>query len=1070
MDSRSYWPFDDDVSVQRFAQLVQALKEFPDGGVAFFGAGASAPAGFPMWATFRQEFLAHFGAEPSPGPYLIQGFLTDIDYHTDRESERALGFVKQVFGAPVRSIPPLVTIAGRTRSLRHFYTTNFDDVLFDAAQGRPLSAYPDYVPLTARFVYLHGRASTAAGIHEDLVLGARGYERAYGGQGDGLTKAKLQVLAPYPVVFLGFSMEDPWVRRSVEDIARAASRREETSGGGSPVEAVSRLNWYILLRAPVRGDPGRPEHKSRREAALRASGLKVIWYQDGGADDRHRGLLGIVQRIQRESRELTVTEEEPGFVERLLEAEELASAASPSSGEFQRAVRVIQDHPRIAEAFWGGVDGVAWFRRLRDVGVLDPPRVVRVANGELQASPWVAAGFLRRIATAASAEVADFLQTVETDNWRAIWAALEVLRELEEASGLVVASQLAQWTVRALATDSMLLVELSKTAQELTSLGKQETAFALVEATLSELEVADATLTEWTAKRFAEAVVPVLTMSKAGLETLLGGLRNALQAKFPTPEDDDVRRFRPAIEDHRMNLMERSPLDLFIDLTRDLLIATEDSKERSRAVASLLQSPWPTEKRIGIAHCFLQRSDFGEHQEAVISTENLSAPYLFHELSKLIASGVDDFADSEIQILSEFAASRFASEDEKTEYYLWAQVLPTDLLPEPPPESEEYEHDPEARFFRDFYVSEVFHPSAPLDARSFADRAKGLSQHDILDLVRNPEAAGVTVTWRHDQEELWSLFAGYAREQDEIGLLLAMTAEDLKRGGSWRAIEAMPELAGADPERWERVLDWAEHIASVAPREDFWSLGRLLQQSGKLVPLNLSPQLASVALEVIDRTKRTAFDESSLVEDSIRGGFLNSPAGNGVQTLFELLRRQLVETATSSPTAATVPQWFKERVLEPMAADPAVLGIDAWLGLGLSFSILWAREPASVAFVARRVTPKSGEFSTAAIAFWTGYLWAPGVYSDALEALRDAYVASAASLQGGVLEDDVKSRFFHHLVIGAVREIPGYDEIVLATLDPQFTPATRGSIASSLGRGLEGDRYWSRHTVSCRGN
>ena len=53
------------------------------------------------------------------------------------------------------------------------------------------------------------------------------------------------------------------------------------------------------------------------------------------------------------------------------------------------------------------------------------------------------------------------------------------------------------------------------------------------------------------------------------------------------------------------------------------------------------------------------------------------------------------------------------------------------------------------------------------------------------------------------------------------------------------------------------------------------------------------------------------------------------------------------------------------------------------------------------------------------------------------------------------MEGDLKDRFFHHLVIGALRDIWGYDEMVLSTLNPDFTPATRGTIASSLGRGLE---------------
>ena len=39
-------------------------------------------------------------------------------------------------------------------------------------------------------------------------------------------------------------------------------------------------------------------------------------------------------------------------------------------------------------------------------------------------------------------------------------------------------------------------------------------------------------------------------------------------------------------------------------------------------------------------------------------------------------------------------------------------------------------------------------------------------------------------------------------------------------------------------------------------------------------------------------------------------------------------------------------------------------------------------------------------------------------------------------------------------MIGALREIAGYDDLLMSTLDLSFSPETRGSIAFSLGRGL----------------
>ncbi|MCY3881625.1 MAG: SIR2 family protein [Chloroflexi bacterium] len=1065
---------------------MEALNSARDGGVAFLGAGASAPAGFPSWAKFHEDFLAHFEAKPAPDPDPGSDFLTDIDYHTNREPARALDFVKGVFATPVAQIPPLVNLVCRTRSLRYFYTTNLDEVLLQAAQGRSVAVYPDYVPMSARFIYLHGRASTAGSVHNDLVLGTRGYARAYGDLG-GLARAKLQMLASYPVVFVGFSLDDTNVRKTLDDVVQAVRYRQAVGADGHPtdrhpIERVFPLNWYILLRAPLRTDPSRDEKKRRREETLQNSGVEVVWYQDGGEDAPHRAVFDIIQRIQREGRELTVTEEEPGFVERLLEAEELASVPSPTSSDVRRVLAVLQDHPRIAGAFWDRVDGLPWFHSLLDVGVIAPPGVIPVASGELQAPPWMAVGLLQRVARTSSSEVADFLQTVDTDNWRAVFGALQILKALDDPSGKTLSARIANWTVSAMTVDSTLLLSLSDTIRHLASEGKRDAALALLRATLSELDGADPTLPEWTAKHLVESAVPVLAEADAGLDIAASGLRRALAGRRPSPEEDDVRRIRPAIEEHRMNLREHSALDLFIDLNRDLLVATEDDVRRSQAVIHLLESAWPTEKRIGIAHCFLRRSDLPHHEGLVITAQNLRNPHLFHELAKLVAEGVDDLPESAIQVLADhmqWLHQRLASGDQ-AEYARWARILPPDLLPVPPPTAEEYDRDPDARLFRDFYMSEVFHPGAPLDSQSFASRADELSTAELLALVRDPAAAGLTVTWLHDADELWSLLADYAKEQDRLDLLLAITPQDLERNASWRAVEAMPDVAGSDPERWEYVLGWAQRVASEAPPDNLWSLGRLVQQSGKLVPLQLSEQLATVAFEVIEKTKRTSYDESAMVEDSLRGGYLNTPAGNAVQALFELLRRHLAEVATSPTADSGIPQWFNEGVLNPIATDTMELGIDVWLGLGLSYPILSAHEAPSVAFVARHVTPESGEFSRTAIGFWTGYLWTPGVYSDALAALREAYRASAPAMQEEVLEGDLKDRFFHHLVIGAVRDVEGYDDIILSTLSPDFSPATRGSIASSLGRGLEETaadpgtpfrevvtgwflRYWSEH-------
>ena len=1061
MSRQNYWPFDDHESERHFRELAAELRASTDGGVAFFGAGASAPAGLPTWGKFHRSFLEHFGAQPSSdGPQATRGVLTAIDYHTDRHPAGALAFVKETFAAPISRIPPLVQLTVATRSLRYFYTTNFDEVLFEAAEGEPVAVYPDYVPMDAHFVYLHGRASTATSVHDELVLGSTGYDRAYDESHGSFARPKLDVLRTYPVVFIGFSMADPWVGGSLERIYQAVRKRTVTTVDREAAEVVAPLNWYILLKVPPPRARRRDEEKRSRENQFRDLGVKIIWYRDGGPADPYRAVLEVIQGIQRESRGLTVAETDPGFLESLLEAEDLASLPSPTKNQVRHAEAILRRHPRIAAAFLERVDGVHWFRSLRDAGALAPKPKFRAANDELHAPYWGAVGFIERVATEAPSKVRDFLLSIETDNWVATRQAFEILKALDEPSGVALASQFARWTVEAMAIDTHNLFRASRTIRQLDLDGKTQAALTLAEAILQELADVRPPLSDGSASGFSEIVAPILARSELGLGRLADTLRTALEGQCGTSQDDDVQHSRRAIETDEMDQMNHSVVGLLIDVMRDTLLRTGIVEWRTNAVARLLQSPWPTERRIGIAHSFLKNSDLRTHEADIVTTENLANSHLFHELAKLITDDAAALSEQSVRTLKEFVATLHAggSEGERYEYRLWARVMPEDWLPEPPPEDEDEDiYDSDSRLFRDFYSSGAFSPTAPVDSVDFADLARGLTPSQLLGLVRDPSASGVRVTWRHDTEEMWSVLAEYAKEQDLLDPLLEISLDDLRRLGTWRAIEAMPEVAGVDPERWRKVCDWADRMVREAPTDHLWSIGRLVQSAAEAVPLGLGEHVRRVAFRVIEKAKRNSTGESEANRDSLRGGFLNHPAGQAMHGLLELLRREMAESeaADSARRPVGVPQWFIADVLEPIAQEPLALGIDAWIGVGRFYALLSSQAPDSVAFVAQHLESESQELSTAATAFWAGYLWSPGVSSDALGHLREAYKRAASILQqDGVLERDLRHSFFQHLVIGTLREVQGYEGLLLTTLGADFTAETRGLIAVALGNGV----------------
>ena len=1060
------------------------LHEARDRGVAFFGAGVSVPAGLPTWSDFHRNLLEHFGV-PMPSGDLGSGQspLIDIDFIADRDHAGLLSYVKTRLGRPVAVIPPLLRTALLTRGFRYYYTTNFDECLFTAASGRIVSSYRDYMPMDAHFVYLHGRASTANSIHDDLVMGSNGYKLAYDDSIGGFARNKLRQLSPYPVVFLGFSMNDTAVVSSLAEMAQAARLRRVIDDEDQVAEEFSELKWYSIEIAPGRQEPRRKKKKRERSERLRQFGVRTIWYQDGGSPDPYRAALEIVQRLRDRSRELSVSEQDESFVESLLAAEELASVHSPSVNQVRQAMAIVNGPPRIAAAFWDGVDGAGWFRALRDAGALSPRPSFLTPSGERRAPLWLAAEFLKRVAAEASAEVADYLLTIDTDNWAAVRAAFDVFEALDGPSGATVAPHFAQWIIRALPIESMLLYQVAESSRQLDSVGKPTAALALLQATLRSLADSGLAVSEGASSDFSATVAPILGRYESSLNALQTSLQAALLQRCGSPDDDDVRYSRPAIEPHHMNQRDHSVIGLLIDVLRDTLLHAEHGEARAETVERLLASQWPTERRLGIAHCFLKRSDLPRHEARIIVPDHLVDQHLFHELAKLIADRVADLSEASIRTLREFACTlhNSASEADRIEYQFWARVLPMDLLPEPLAHPEVDAGDADSHLFRGIYFSESFMLSAPLESDGFAELAEDLTLDELIALVRDPASAGVNVSFRHDPDEMWSLLAQYAKNHGLLEPLLKISKQDLSNSRVWRAIEAMPEVAGDDVEQWTDILDWAEGMASALEPDQLWPIGRLLDSASKTVPLCVSERVRGLAMRVMERSKRHTIAESSFAEDTILGGFLNQPAGNAVQALLELLRREIVELESNGESYARIPQWFRSALLDPLDRDPTLLGIDAWIGVGRFYGLICARTPESFDFVTRYLSSSQSESSVFAIGFWAGYLWAPLVSTEALERLREAYGRNLSAFQAeDVLESDLRDRFYSHIVIGALRDVPGYDDMLLGTLGSDFTAETRGSIAFTLGSSVrqtrdEADerlhenaiywfrRYWTEH-------
>ena len=1071
----SNWPFDDSDSVRRFDDLIQALSVAEDGGAAILGAGVSVSVGLPTWPDFHGKFLDHFKASvPTAGLNSTQAVLSAIDYIADRHHDEVLEFVKDELGRPVDAIPELLRLALTTRAFRYYYTTNLDETLVAAVGPHGVSVYPNFLPLNARYAYLHGRASTARSIDSDLVLGRRGYERGYDDSVGGYAKTQLRQLDRLPVVFIGFSMRDRHFATSLGEMAQAARIRQMFDSGVEVGEQIAELKWYSLEKAPDHRDPDRQEKKNRRRRYLNQVGVDVIWYRHGGSSDPYRAALEMVQQISHRTRELSVIDDDGSFVERLLAAEELASNESPSSSQVRQALLLLDGHPRIASAFWDTVDGIRWFECLRDANALGPLDSLVTANGQLRAPYWRAAGLLQRVAAIAPTSVGRYLLTIETDNWAAAREALAILQSLESSIGQEVGSHIASWLVRALPAEPMLLQRVSATSQLLDSNGKPEVALALLQSFLRRIAKSDLAIPENTELGLSQDVAPILGRSKSSLSALAESLQLSLERRCGTSDHDDVRFSRLAIEPHRFNERDTSIVSVLIDLLRDTLLACDIDDTRRDTVDDLLHSTWPTKRRIGIAHCVMRRSDLPVHESLIVTPENLSDQHSFHEMAKLISDDTSDLSVQSVQIIKDFVGGLFESEGEgdRIEYQLWSRLLPDHFLPEPPLPLESDDEDPDSILFRGLYYSEVFSPSAPMDSQGFSNLAEHLTAKELLDLVRDPSSAGIRVGVRHDPDEMWSLLADYATDREMLSLLLAIGREDLSNSQVWRVIEAMPTIAENDLQRWAAILDWTDAMISGSPPSQLWPLGRLLEDAAKSAPLDSSTRIRDLAMRIVIEARRKSVMESDFYEDSFLGGFLNHPAGKAMQTVLELLRREIFEVGSSEEGQQDIPEWFISDFLEPVNSDPEVFGIDAWIGIGRYYTLLLARAPDAVSFVPTYLELESSEHSLNTNAFWAGYLWAPAVSTDALERLRRAFSKIASSIQSDMsLEDELKRRFYMHIVIGTLRSVTGYSEMLLSSLSNDYSSETRGSIAFALGncvRQTAGESNKALHEVAIR--
>ena len=216
-----YPAFEDGDSFRKLAELMRSNRP----PIALIGAGASAKSGYPTWTELLQQLQAEASKKMRAAQWKKN--LDDINDApwTAEVFARELGagglekLIRKQFASRNSLAEPHLTLA--KMRFPHFLTTNFDPSIEEAlnAAGRP------HVPVSWKndqavseflinlshpghptsVLYLHGRYDDE---ESNIILTESAYVARYIASDDARRKL-MAIFMTHPVVFVGFSMNDP---------------------------------------------------------------------------------------------------------------------------------------------------------------------------------------------------------------------------------------------------------------------------------------------------------------------------------------------------------------------------------------------------------------------------------------------------------------------------------------------------------------------------------------------------------------------------------------------------------------------------------------------------------------------------------------------------------------------------------------------------------------------------------------------------------------------------------------------------------------------------------------------
>lgn len=307
-----FTPEERDENEERKRELIELVASGE--AVLIVGAGSSVRVGYVTWDALISA-LENLANECGEGLERRRrndplAYTEDIKSHISKAMSglgRYYALLQNLFSP---KNPPFDDFHRKLVSLpfRGILTTNYDTVL-EAALGElePRSAYDNSLVIdensagrvheflmamnndkrmTQRIAHLHGKFD----IPESIILSIEDYHKVYGlrlptNQGQRNAEWTLHrkllwaVLATRRVVFVGFSMEDPYFDNMLETVSTDLWRWDKS------------IHFAIMSISPE----GVESSKSNADRFKREYGVGTVFYED--SDDLHQGLEQIVDEI-----------------------------------------------------------------------------------------------------------------------------------------------------------------------------------------------------------------------------------------------------------------------------------------------------------------------------------------------------------------------------------------------------------------------------------------------------------------------------------------------------------------------------------------------------------------------------------------------------------------------------------------------------------------------------------------------------------------------------------------------------------------------------------------------------